>query len=419
MTKAKRPVKTWAIVLVSGLVIVGLGALLVFPGQRVYQDWQSFQQIPNRVYQDWQSLQQIPNEENKRKFDASVEVSKSIVSGIGTIATIAGGIVLFLNLRIATGTLKLAEARLDEDAKKARKDSELAESRLITDRFSKAVEQLGSKEIEVRLGAIYALERIARDSSDDHWTIMEVLSAYVRNKRPVESQQEHSPTENAITVSGDDGQQAKKFPIDVQAALTVIGRRKVKRDKGRIDFRQTNLEGADLFNTHLEGVDLFGAHLKGVNFFGAHLEGARLDRAHLQGASFIGTHLEKASLFGTHLEGADLFGAYLEKAILYGVHLEKASLNDAHLQGANLYGAYLQGASLIDAHLQGASLNTADLKGANLNGAHLEGASLSGTDCSTAKFLIDSQLSSAKLCNTKVPKDSTLNPNRDCEELRS
>ena len=48
----------------------------------------------------------------------------------------------------------------------------------ITDRFTKAIEQLGKlngdhPSIEVRLGAIYALERIAIDSPRDHWTIME------------------------------------------------------------------------------------------------------------------------------------------------------------------------------------------------------------------------------------------------------
>ncbi len=38
--------------------------------------------------------------------------------------------------------------------------------------------------LEVRLGGIYALERIARDSPKDHWTIMEVLTAYVRENSP-------------------------------------------------------------------------------------------------------------------------------------------------------------------------------------------------------------------------------------------
>jgi hypothetical protein len=45
--------------------------------------------------------------------------------------------------------------------------------RRITDSFTKAVELLGKPELEVRLGAIYALERIARESKRDYWPIIE------------------------------------------------------------------------------------------------------------------------------------------------------------------------------------------------------------------------------------------------------
>lgn len=51
---------------------------------------------------------------------------------------------------------------------------------LITDRYTKAVEQLGSKQLDVRIGGIYALELVARDSLRDHPTIMEVLGAFIR-----------------------------------------------------------------------------------------------------------------------------------------------------------------------------------------------------------------------------------------------
>jgi hypothetical protein len=50
----------------------------------------------------------------------------------------------------------------------------------ITERFTRAVDQLGSPHVDVRLGGIYALERIARDSTPDRPTIAEILCAYVR-----------------------------------------------------------------------------------------------------------------------------------------------------------------------------------------------------------------------------------------------
>src|SRR4030095_3240581 len=50
----------------------------------------------------------------------------------------------------------------------------------ITDRFTKAITQLGDTSLAVRLGGIYAFERITKDSPPDHWSVMEVLTAFVR-----------------------------------------------------------------------------------------------------------------------------------------------------------------------------------------------------------------------------------------------
>lgn len=46
----------------------------------------------------------------------------------------------------------------------------------VTDRYTKAIEQLGSDKLDVRIGGIYALERVARDSTGDHPTVMEVAA---------------------------------------------------------------------------------------------------------------------------------------------------------------------------------------------------------------------------------------------------
>src|SRR5215472_8488533 len=58
--------------------------------------------------------------------------------------------------------------------------TEADRQRRITESFSKAVEQLGSDKLEVRLGGIYALERISQESPRDYWTVMETLTAFVR-----------------------------------------------------------------------------------------------------------------------------------------------------------------------------------------------------------------------------------------------
>jgi hypothetical protein len=50
----------------------------------------------------------------------------------------------------------------------------------ITERFTRAVDQLGSNTSSVCVGGIYALERIARDSKRDHVPIIEVLTSFLQ-----------------------------------------------------------------------------------------------------------------------------------------------------------------------------------------------------------------------------------------------
>jgi hypothetical protein len=109
----------------------------------------------------------------------------------------------------------------------------------VTDRYTKAIEQLGSKEPDVRIGGIYALERIARESARDHPVVMEVLTAFIR-----EHAREECPLPEGLI-----------WP-DVQAALIVIGRRDEKRDIGEIDLREARLSFAKLADAKLAGANL-------------------------------------------------------------------------------------------------------------------------------------------------------------------
>lgn len=72
----------------------------------------------------------------------------------------------------------------------------------ITERFTRAIEHLGKdKSLDERLGGIYALERIARDSPVDRRTITEVLTAYVRSHSPRPPEDE-DPTRLRTTSPG-------------------------------------------------------------------------------------------------------------------------------------------------------------------------------------------------------------------------
>src|SRR5215472_1951069 len=134
---------------------------------------------------------------------------------------------------------------------------ELTEQGQVADRYSKAIEQLGSDKLDMRIGGIYALERIARDSPRDHPTIMEVLAAFVR---------EHSREQRPVAEPGTESPERSPRP-DVQAALTVIGRRDAPHDSRPIDLSDVDLAGADLTRA-----DLRGAHLTRADLTGADLD---------------------------------------------------------------------------------------------------------------------------------------------------
>ena len=236
-----------------------------------------------------------------------------------TLAQILGGFGLLYGLYLTQRRIVATE----DNVRVGQDNVRVAEEGHITERFTKAIAQLGDKEMAIRLGGIYALERITKDSEKDHGPIMEVLTAYVREK---------------ATTQGEYGEKAALKPTtDIQAILTVLGRRETtgkNRENDRLDLSNTQLIGAILHEANLHGADLRGAYLISAKLYAAKLYAAKLYGANLHGAI---------------LGGADLRGANLRAADLSGADLRRADLLLADLSGANLLGANLSGADLREA----------------------------------------------------------------------
>jgi len=236
-------------------------------------------------------------------------------------AQILGGAALLLGLLFTALTLRTGQETL-----------RVNQEGQITDRFTKAIEQLGSKELQVRLGGIYALERIARDSKRDHGPIMEVLTAYVRENAPLapdfrpphiryrEANPNFHPNianETALSEAGP----ISRPPADIQAILTVLGRRTLAFDVRALDLRETDLQGTILTEGNFQGALFFYANLRG-----AHLNGANLQRAGFIGADLRAAILAHSNLQGASLVMADLFKADLTRADLKGANLAMANV---------------------------------------------------------------------------------------------
>jgi hypothetical protein len=232
----------------------------------------------------------------------------------------------------------------------------------ITDRFTRAIDQLGSPQIDVRLGGIYALARIAQESPADHWPIMEILTAYVR---------EHSKVDPAST-------QPDSAPgTDVQAILSVISQRRVEHDGPR---------RLDLSRVRLGQAVLGGAKLAGANFSETDLSGAQVVNGDFRGADFTSADLSGAQVFVSDFSGAVFTSADLSKAMMGNVDFSQAELIDTNLERASLHRANMPWVHAIGANLRGAVLMGATLRWAHLDGANLEDASLDGAQLDEASY---------------------------------
>jgi hypothetical protein len=266
----------------------------------------------------------LPHLTPQARFEVENEARRTLAQIIGGLAVIAGLVFAWENLRATQENLRITQET-------ATTSHGLTREGQITERFSKAIDQLGAvnekngKQLEIRLGGIHALARIAKDSKDDHWPIMEVLTAYVREHAP---RQDVQPA--AETPSAKNKPEERKPEADIQAILTVLGRRTWLSHEGA---NQLNLARTDL-----RGADLRDAHLDRAIFRGAHLHYAILDNAHLEGADFRWAGLRVASFQGARLKGAKNLTVQQLSAVksLYGAHLDPPLLEQIRQQYPHL-----------------------------------------------------------------------------------
>jgi uncharacterized protein YjbI with pentapeptide repeats len=289
---------------------------------------------------------------------AQNEVRATLLQGLGGVVLLVGA--YFTYRQVVNG----------------RRQLQIALQGQITERFTRAIDQLGHAQVDIRLGGIYALERIAYDSSADRPTIREVLTAFVRSHAPWPPS---LPGQYVATAPMAEVPELEVRAPDVQACLKVLDRGGFAHPEGHDD--RLDLHAADLRHAHLQNVNL-----KRANLLKSNLGGANLVEAHLEAAVLSDARLEAADLFHANLEGANLRGAHLERASLRGATLKGANLLQTNLRGADLLAAGLDGTHLFQTNLEGAKLRGAFLKGSSFTEANLRGSGLQGAELIGAKF---------------------------------
>ena len=188
------------------------------------------------------------------------------------------------------------------------------EEGLITDRINAAVLGLGAEKsvkvteegqvfertepnIEVRIGAILALERIAKKNLDVHIQIMDLLIEYLQNNCAWHP--------NGLPQSGNNfpDQTAKLPRADILLALRVLGTKSPE---------QTALEVSNKHRMSLRNCDFSACNLRGLSFIGAIFYNCNFLKADAYDTNFKGARFVSCNFDFINISMSDLTGAQLE-----------------------------------------------------------------------------------------------------------
>ena len=298
-----------------------------------------------------------------------------------------------------------------------------AQQGLLNERYQKGAEMLGSNVLSVRLGGIYALERLASKYPEQyHIQIMKLFCAFARFPTKDQSLESGQVEIKPGTLLG--------IRQDVEAVIHAIGSRAEsgialeRKASFRLDlrgvdlpkaqfldanlsnamFHDSNLSGTNFANTDLSdafftSADLSGATLRSMNFTRTRLSFVNLSGAMLEDEDLSGLDFHDANLSCANLHRANLSGAIFQNAIVANAWLECADLSGAGFLRANLSGARFMKADLSEAHFLDANLSKADISGANISGAKF-----SDGGPQTAKGLTQAQLDEARADPNNPPK---------------
>lgn len=267
-----------------------------------------------------------------------------------TFLQVAGGLVVLFG---ACATWR--QVRVSQDGLRATQEG------YVTDRFSRAVDQLGSDRLETRIGGLHALWRVAEQSDRDREAVISIQAAYLRTHLPWPPNGAESP---AATVHINSIASLEARVADAQVALTGLGVLCQRREQSWVNLSATDLRRADCD----------GLWLPEVNLDRSCMEAAGLYRCNLTQASLVSVNLRHADLrtailHRTRCALADLRGARLVETDLREADFTEADLREANLRKADAGDAVFRGADLRLADLRGTDLRTADLTQVRLTGA--------------------------------------------------
>ena len=254
--------------------------------------------------------------------------------------------------------------------------------------FSKPIfEEITEPNLEVRIGSIFALVRIAEDSLRDHVQVMEILCTYIRENSRSRS---HGASADALVDTSDDEPDFNSsLRADLQTALSVIARRSPERVKYEASLRPPYQ--LDLSNSVLNGAVVFDGRFGPVKLDRVTARNASLRFCDFRGARFYQCDFENADLEFSTLINASVAGSIFRDAELSNCDFSQSEGAHGGISGGSFIRARLDDTKWIGAWV-GSDFSQASFMGTDFAGvivgqrANFTGAYLFETDFSRAKI---------------------------------
>jgi len=279
--------------------------------------------VPRRQVAGWR----------RRGITDEVKLAELGVQARSSIVQALGGLALIV-------TLAVTISQVNETRKSADNNLRLSRQGQASERFSRAVEQLGSNKVDVRLGGLFSLARIGIDAPENAEPAFRLVATYVGQHYEVPK----PLPEHGCQAKYDD------VPVDVSTALRFAlirlapAVREQVPEKRLLGLRGTKLSGIAIDNLGLPSFDLAGIRFKNAllqsanfadtNLTNAHFERACVGFASFNGATLVRAHFDAAQLKQADFRNADLTGASFRGARMKGAEFNRAALATAALSAA-------------------------------------------------------------------------------------
>ena len=255
-----------------------------------------------------------------------------------------------LQVQAAEAQVKAAQVQVET----ARREAETARQSLLSERYQRGTEMLGSDVLTIRMGGIYELQQLSKEYPEEcHIKVVSLFCDFLRNPVGSESDPE------AVFVEIEGYHDLPKAREDMQAIASAIGYR---GEKGR------SIELEEDFVLNLREAVLTGTDMQRADFTRADLRGAVLFYANLADATLPGAQLNEAKINGTILSRANCAGAYFNLTQMTHCIAAGTDFSCARMFGANLLRSTLEGAKLANAKMDSTNLFYVNFSNADVSG---------------------------------------------------